>query len=135
MFPLLKKDGLVVAYIGALLMWTAITWPSQAREPRPKSRVSVRRMRPRKGGPGTRRGGRGWGESGGWQRVVVGVVFVLAGGVHVAQVVWTPPERYPFILDYLFVTIGFVHFAGVALYLNWKQWQTPVPAGEVLKED
>lgn len=146
MYPLLRKDGLPIAYLGSLMIWAAIMWPSETAPTKPAARP--------KGAPAKRTGGRRL--AGGVQTrpsaaaspdltsllavsgllpnpqlltkvTKVGVCASVGAAVvvHMLDVLWTPPPRYPFLVDYLFVSLAFVHFAGAALYLNWRQWQLP----------
>lgn len=49
----------------------------------------------------------------------------IGAGLHVARVVYPPPERIKFLHDLLMTVFAFCHFALVMLYCNWRQLKTP----------
>eukprot|EP00884_Botryococcus_braunii_P008812 jgi/Botrbrau1/17932/Bobra.50_1s0032.2 len=150
MYPLLRKDGLSLAYLGTLMIWAALTLPDAdvARE--------SGRTRP-KHAPAKKAGGRRlaagahaghgsrlpelapWAPWTGsmpdlalWAKKAVWASVALAALVHVLDVCWTPPARYPFLIDYMVISLSFLHIMAAALYMNWRQWHPP-DAHQVLK--
>lgn len=97
MFPLLLKDGLPIAYLGTLLLWAALVWPSDGGALPPTSQ-------------------RGW-----WWLAGASCAAVVA--VHAAHAFVPAPPRYPFLYDALYSAIGFGNVALAAVYTNVKQWQ------------
>ncbi|CAL8467236.1 g6772 [Coccomyxa elongata] len=110
MYPLLKKDGLSLAYVGLLLFWAAFTLPDRAA---PKER--------------TRRPGR----RNCLEDLIADVLPVLfrtfvglALGIHAAAAVLNPPKRLPYIFDAVITVLSFLQFAGAAMHIQlllWKQ--------------
>jgi alpha-1,3-glucosyltransferase len=151
MYPLLRKDGLSVAYLGALLIWAALTLPASD-EPRDSAPERPKRAPAKKAGGRRRAAGAPSGHGSGlpdlatwarracgapdlamWARRCVWMSLGLGALVHVLDVFWTPPARYPFLVDYMVISLSFLHIAAAAAYLNWRQWNLPpsLPAQKV----
>ena len=94
MFPLLKRDGLQLAYWGCLGGFLALLG-----------------------------GGAAWAEAGARVRRAAGLSAAGALALHAAEALFEPPARLPFLFDYAFTGYAFAHLAAFALYTNWKQWQ------------
>lgn len=104
MFPLLKKDGLSLAYVGVLLFWAAFSWPDW---PALKQKAQ---------------------QNGGWHftsvlPVIFSTSFALALGLHAAAAFLEPPKRLPFIFDALITVLSFLHFACAAVYVHFLLWR------------
>lgn len=87
--------------------------------------------------PGGRRGGSRLlglleGVAGGQGSRAIWLVFrgscVIGCALHVARVVYEPPERIPFLHDLLMTVFAFAHFALVMLYCNLRQLAVPADA-------
>ena len=100
MFPLLKKDLLVLAYIGALLAWASVAWPPT--------------------------GAAGSSPQKDWRRRATAVL--VAGSCTTAAVLnavaafASPPARLPYLFDALITAFCFVHFLCAAVYVQWRTW-------------
>ncbi len=105
MYPLLKKDGLSLAYVALLLLWAAFTLPAQA------NRTAVM--------------GRTWmhGLTSCGLPLIFRTSVGLALGVHAAAAVLEPPKRLPYIFDALITALSFLHFAAAALYIQVLMWR------------
>ena len=106
MFPLLKKDGLVCAYLGCTILWASIAWPGGGREG---------------SSPGTKGQGLQW--SGAGTLAVSSCVAALT--LHVAAALVAPPKRLPYLFDALITAFCFVHFLSAAAYVQLLQWRRP----------
>jgi alpha-1,3-glucosyltransferase len=108
MYPLLKKDGLSLAYGALLLFWAAFTLPSQAAPNR------------------TAASGGAQGRGGSMLSYGLPLIFRtsvgLALGIHAAAAVLDPPKRLPFIYDALMTALSFLHFAAAAVYVQLLLW-------------
>ena len=105
MFPLLKKDGLGLAYVACLVLWLAVA-------PAPYSLASW--------------GGDKFKMANGhvWcivQYCCCGSVL-LAVSIHSAQCIAAPPDKFPFLYDYSYMSLAFTGVFGAALYSNCRQW-------------
>lgn len=115
MYPLLKKDGVGLAYLGVLLFYTAVVG----------SRHEIDGLSRK-----VKQGGRSK-HSSSWDalvwfsrpRILIMVSLSVAVFLHASEALVKPPPRYPYIFDALFVTYSFVHLAAAAVYLNISQWQ------------
>ena len=109
MYPLLKKDGLTLAYIALLLLWGAMTWPSgeENTEQQAEGRRGCEQDR------GSKR----------WRSVLLIGLYVsvgLAAGIHAAPLVLQPPKQYPYIFDAMITSLSFLHILGMAIYLQFQ---------------
>ena len=105
MFPLLRKDGLSLAYIAAgALFWAVMQLatgggaPSSPRAPPQMAPLAL--------------------ASG-----------ALAATLHAAAAVFPPPARYPFLHDAAFMTYAFVHLAALFAFLHREQYLEYKAAG------
>lgn len=108
MYPLLKKDGLSLAYVALLLFWAAFTLPSRAA---PK-RTAVSGGARDHGGCVLSYG----------LPIILRTSVGLALGVHAAAAVLDPPKHLPFIYDALMTALSFLHFAAAAVYVQLLLW-------------
>ena len=109
MYPLLKKDGLTLAYIALLLLWGALTWPSgeEIKEEQAADRTGCEQE------GGTKR----------WRSVLLMGLYVsvrLAAGIHAAPFFLQAPEQYPYIFDAMITSLSFLHILGLAIYLQFQ---------------
>ncbi len=119
MFPLLERDGLSLPYIALSLIWAGLIvtlWaPHVARELTQIKPITAKETDHEE----TVTLGR-------WILRLLGFVFiVVAVGVHVAQHVFPPPERLPWLYDRAYVTLSFVGLALIMLYMQVAQWWLP----------
>lgn len=112
MFPLLKKDGLGVAYLGVLLIWASITLTTQqstANGSRDASTDSIRHKRL-------------------WSMLMIATqtgALLMGVATHLGQLTVPPPSQYPYLYDLMYVTCGYAAFISAFLYLNVRQWTNP----------
>ena len=97
MFPLLKKDCLVVAYLGALLFWASVAWPRTAGDDGPKRDRRGRAV-----------------------PVLVAGSCATAVVLHAAKAFALPPPQLPYLFDALIIAFCFVHFMCAAVYVQWR---------------
>ncbi|XP_054787551.1 probable dolichyl pyrophosphate Man9GlcNAc2 alpha-1,3-glucosyltransferase [Prosopis cineraria] len=97
MFPLICRDGLVLAYLASFALFILIFFaPGQNRNEESSYYFSTRIM-----------------------RLILNVLcFIL----HVVYLVMRPPEKYPFLFEALTMNLCFSQFVLVALCTNLKQW-------------
>lgn len=110
MYPLLKKDGLTLAYIALMLLWGAMTWPAMGEE----------RTQQQTGASSEQRQER---ESERWRSMLLIGLFMsvgLAGGIHLAPFILQVPEKYPYIFDAVITSYSFLHILGLAVYLQYQ---------------
>ena len=109
MFPLLKKDCLVCAYLGCLMLWASLAWPS--------GRVTTASLSK----------GKGSGQSGqcSGQRALMLVSCSIALALNATAAMAAPPERLPYLFDALISAFCFLHFFGAAVYVQLLQWRRP----------
>lgn len=110
MYPLLKKDGLTLAYIALMLLWGAMTWPAVGEERKERqteaSRDHVEEQVSER-----------------WRSLLLMGLYVsvgLAVGIHAAPLIWKAPKQYPYIFDALFTSFSFLHILGLAVYLQYQ---------------
>ncbi|CAL5225224.1 g8012 [Coccomyxa viridis] len=110
MYPLLKKDGLTLAYIALMLLWGAMTWPAVGEERKERqteaSRDHVEAQVSER-----------------WRSLLLMGLYVsvgLAVGIHAAPLIWKAPKQYPYIFDALFTSFSFLHILGLAVYLQYQ---------------
>lgn len=131
LYPLLKKDGLSIAYLACLLLWLAVAPPPSilkgdmsstqqlsqaARQVKGTRRLSLRD-----------RFINYVGDQSIQQLLQHASVLSLLPAVciHGAQCVLHPPVRFLHLYDAAFVSLSFLHIAATALYLNVRQWSFP----------
>lgn len=131
MFPLLRKDGLSIAYIACLLLWLCVAPPPNALVPVDSADAVSEDKGQRSVQQQVSRGSfaevlRGLGSSAvGAERVLHSSRFasvLTAAGVHFAQCCVDPPVRFPFLFDAAYVSLAFVQICGAMLLTNCKQW-------------
>mmetsp|Transcript_63296 Transcript_63296/g.200189 ORF Transcript_63296/g.200189 Transcript_63296/m.200189 type:complete len:521 (+) Transcript_63296:181-1743(+) len=112
MYPLLKRDGLSVAYVGCLLLWApvALCGPAPPATPRDKPMG---------------RWARGVEAVGAYQWRIAGLS--AAGGlcIHLAELVVPPPTHLPHLFPAVFTFYAFIHLLPMWLYTNARQWALP----------
>ena len=151
MFPLLKKDRLVVAYLGAMALWAAMAWPqrprageqSTGRAPHGDGGAEGKREDARMDGSADREpagmplGRRGAGAAPVhamgpqlWPKLALGASMAGAAAIQALGAAVAPPARLPYLFDLLVTAYSFAHFAAAALWLNMRilaQARTPLP--------
>ena len=50
---------------------------------------------------------------------------LLGVAVHAADALYEPPAKLPFLYDAMFTSLAAAHLFLAAVYLNYRQWQTP----------
>ena len=112
MYPLLRKDGLSLAYAATLVLWTSVA----------------------SAGGSSRATGSTHGIS--WTAPQAIAVLSILGGlvVHGAHLFVPPPERYPFMYDAAYIILSAAHHITAWLYLNWQQWRSSI-SPSVMKQD
>ena len=103
MWPLLRRDGLAVAYVGSVAVFCALVGGGAPRKKADEKPASV--------GAGRRVG------------TIAGVA--TAAAAHLAAATIPPPRAYPHLHDLVFSVVSFVAFAGAAAASNWRQWKVP----------
>ena len=125
MYPLLKKDGLTLAYLGT----TAFYWAATVLAPAAADGLlateaggAQRQAQQTRGGGGARRRD--------WPAAVElllrrGPAVSLAGclALQAGEALAPPPERYPFLWDAAITSWAFLHFAALFAYTNAQQWR------------
>ena len=126
MYPLLRKDGLSMAYLACLLLWLAIAAPPSSLQSGQQSAVQTGQAYTQSKGSrrlGPRVGARFIGVSGQQLLQYASILSLLpAAGIHVAQCFFQPPMRLLHLYDAAFVTLSFAHIFATAVYLNVCQW-------------
>ena len=156
MWPLLRKDGLGVAYLGCVVLFTSLFGGEDAPE---KSKRAPEASPKKKGwrlpgwipSPGKKRGGGGvdgdgsssvspdqheWVESALEANVWRWIGRVLATGgccLHAFEVLVMAPARAPYLHSLTFTTFGFLGFVCVWGYCHVRLWACPCDDG-VVKE-
>ncbi len=129
MYPLLKKDGLSIAYLGCLFLWLAVAAPpasltagaqpaDQVAQSESSHMKASRKLGPR--GPSKIHLDRFSGQQ--WLHYASVLSLVPAACIHASQCVVQPPARFMHLYDAAFVSLSFLHVAATALYLNATQW-------------
>ncbi len=110
MFPLLKKDGLVCAYLGCLALWASLAWPSGGGATASHSKDKQAAL------------------SGQWnsQRVLVLASCGASLALNAAAAMMAPPKRLPYLFDALITVFCFLHFFSAAVYVQLLQWRRPL---------
>lgn len=126
MYPLLKKDGLSIAYLACLLLWLAIAAPPSSLRSGQQSAVQTGHACTQSKGSrrlGPRVGARFIGVSGQQLLHYASLLSLLpAACIHVGQCFVQPPARLLHLYDAAFVTLSFAHIFATAVYLNVSQW-------------
>jgi len=126
MYPLLKKDGLSIAYLACLLLWLAVAAPPSSLRSGRQNAVQTghaytQSKESRRLGP--RVGGRFIGVSGEQLLQYASLLSLLpAACIHVAQCFVQPPAQLLHLYDAAYVTLSFAHIFATAVYLNVSQW-------------
>lgn len=126
MYPLLRKDGLSIAYLACLLLWLAVATPPSSLRSGQQNAVSTdhayaQSTQSRRLGP--RVGARCIGVSGQYLLHYASLLSLLpAACIHVVQCFVHPPGRLLHLYDAAFVTLSFAHIFTTAVYLNFSQW-------------
>lgn len=139
MYPLLKKDGLMLAYLGTVAFYWAATVLAPAGAVgllEATTEQAQPTARPAKRTPGGSRSGTG---STGSSPAAAAfaeplaaveavaqhgptVSLVVAAVLQLAAELVPPPERYPFLFDAAITAWAFLHFALLFVYTNAQQW-------------
>jgi alpha-1,3-glucosyltransferase len=105
MFPLLKKDGLVIAYVAVVLCYIAImnmvVSTITDHNTTSKNNISKSRL---------------------IMRWLQGVSVLGCVCIHVLEVVVVPPAKYPYLWDAVIMAWSGIHFGLLFVYLHWQQW-------------
>ena len=111
MWPLLKRDGLEIPYVGVAALFFAIAQRAST-GPVPSQSISVSNEGKQVRGNLQQR------------RMVYGAAcsFLGAALIHVSAWHFPAPVRYPYLHDAAFTAYSFAHFVLVWGYLNWRQW-------------
>lgn len=140
MYPLLKKDGLTVAYLACVLLWLAVAPP-----PSNQLQASQVHTHVDQDPAGSqirehmRRGSHGYlfamlSQFSGQQLLHYASLLSLLPAVciHAAQCLVPPPARFLHLYDAAFVSLAFVHIAAAAVHLNIQQYSIPstIPSTE-----
>lgn len=130
MYPLLKKDGLSIAYLACLLLWLAVAAPRSSLRSSQQSAVQTGHAYTQFKGSrrlGPRVGARFTGVSGQQLLHYASLLSLLpAACIHVAQCFVQPPARLLHLYDAAFVTLSFAQIFSTAVYLNVSQWSLSV---------
>ena len=117
MYPLLKKDGLSLAYTALLMLWAALAWPGEH-----AARAQVLEAEKEKD-PGRVRVA--WD---GLLGLLLKASGGLAAGMHAASCLMQAPKQYPYLFDAMMTSLSFLHFLAVAVHLQWEhlrhEWPT-----------
>ena len=103
MWPLLRRDGLAVAYVASVAVFCALVGggaPGKKADEKPANVGAARRVAP-----------------------IAGIA--TAAAAHLAAATIPPPRAYPHLHDLVFSVVSFVSFAGAAAASNWRQWKVP----------
>ena len=117
MYPLLKKDGLALAYAALLMLWVALAWPGER-----MAGAQVLEAKKKKIPVGVHLAWDG----------LLGLLLKasggLAAGMHAASCLMQAPEQYPYLFDAMMTSLSFLHFLAVAVHLQWEhlrhKWPT-----------
>ena len=117
MYPLLKKDGLSLAYAALLMLWVALAWPGK--------RMAGARV------PEAGKGKDPGGVHVAWDGLL-GLLLKasggLAAGMHAASCLMQTPKQYPYLFDAMMTSLSFLQFLAVAVQLQWEhlrhKWPT-----------
>ena len=101
MFPLLKKDGLAVAYWSVMALCWAVTSLIQAASPKWDATSARSRL----------------------LEVVQAAGFGLMVVVHLVGGFASPPARYPYIFDAAIMSLACVQYAAIFAFTYNEQWR------------
>ena len=125
MYPLLKKDGLSIAYVACLSLWFAIASgiDNKSRNTHASdsssSRISTGNNGAAEGGIKGKAMSQVFGEK---CLHCLSLLSVLpAVCVHTAEIAVKPPVRFQHLYDAVFVSLAFIHVAACLVYLNVRQ--------------
>lgn len=125
MWPLLKKDGLGLAYVAVAAFFVSISKQTSAATVTTFGRTSVEAKSARQATTAF------------LQHLVMdcgtGISLVGALLIHAATMAFPAPARYPYLHDAAFTTYAFAHFILIWGYLNWRQWHQCNPAQQDAK--
>ena len=107
MWPLLRKDGLAVAYVASVAVFCALVGGGA-----PGKKADEKRSGTLSGSPWT-------------MRLATTGGIATAAIAHLAAATIPPPRAYPHLHDLIFSVLSFAAFAGAAAASNWRQWKTP----------
>lgn len=126
MYPLLKKDGLSMAYVACLLLWFAIVSgvdytanTTTAHANSSSDHLSTSNTGAAQGGKQSKTISKISGQK--CLHYLSLLSILPAGCIHVAQIAVKPPVRLLHLYDAAFVTLAFIHVAAVFVYLNVRQ--------------
>ena len=122
MYPLLKKDGLSIAYVACLFVWFAIASGIDYRSTNAHATHSSS-AQASTGNVGTAKGGVNDKALSGEKclHCLSLLSVVPAVCLHAAQIAVKPPVRFQHLYDAAFVTLAFAHVAVSFVYLNVRQ--------------
>lgn len=133
MFPLLKKDGLGLAYVGLLAFYWAATVlaPAAAASLEGASTAGRRGRRRQQQHPAAWRTASGSTILPPTHPAAVELVvrhgpkatLAVTAALHLVAAALPSPERYPFLFDAAITTWAFLHFALLFIYTNAQQWR------------
>ena len=109
MYPLLKKDGLSLAYTALLMLWTAVAWPGGHVSGAEVSKTGKETDRSK--------------VHAAWEYTLGLLLKVsggLAAGMHAASCLMQAPAQYPYLFDAMITSLSFLHFLAVAVHLQWE---------------
>lgn len=95
MFPLLRRDGLILPYF-ALLAFFFLLPKSPTRASRDSTPFILKACS------------------------IAGALVL-----HLVYLFVQPPARYPFLFEAFLTSYSFAHFVMLVVYTNWKQWLVP----------
>lgn len=128
MYPLLKKDGLSMAYVACLILWFAVApgFASKSSSTRAAGGNSQHSFTGDVGNAEGRNQSATEGKVAGQQclHYLALLSIVPAICIHAAQIAVSPPVRLLHLYDAAFVTLAFVHIAATFIYLNIRQHVT-----------
>ena len=109
MYPLLKKDGLMLTYTALLMLWVALAWPGEYMD-----RAELLEAGKEKD-PGRVRVA--------WEGLLGPLLKAsggLAAGIHAVSCLMQAPTQYPYLFDAMITSLSFLHFLATAVHLQWK---------------
>lgn len=100
MFPLLRRDELVLAYISLYVLYSLLYHAPGRRREKKKAIQSTFDVK----------------------LVLIMILFLGSIVLHLVYLVMRPPEKYPFIFEAMIMLLCFSQFVLIAVYSNLKQW-------------
>ena len=136
MFPLLRRDGLSIAYAACLLLWSAVAPQIVSSAAEAPVATDILGKSSNAGDRDAVRtstsGGQGVMQIKKSRQQFLHYLSLLcalpAVCIHAAQCVLSPPARFLHLYDAAFVTLCFVPITASAAYLNTRQWSRLQPA-------